>query len=223
MDGERFQPTNLDLALSGVIALGLPPVAAWLWERIGGATASLVLYYVVCCVAVVRWRRGSLEYHLPRRWPWALFAASLLVPAAIAAVNFGALPNYGASAAGLALTALVWAPLNALLEQLSWFYVLDAWRLRWAGKAARIGGTAAGVALLLALVALIHILFWVPFLPVAGPSELGWLGTPLNTLLTVVYAALYYRTGSMWPTALVHLAADLQLVLLARYSILPDL
>jgi hypothetical protein len=34
---------------------------------------------------------------------------------------------------------------------------------------------------------------------------------------------IYYRSGSMFPTWIIHLLADLQLVLLAHYSILPYL
>ncbi|HEX9371269.1 MAG TPA: hypothetical protein VF897_09690 [Roseiflexaceae bacterium] len=44
--------------------------------------------------------------------------ARLRPAGALAAINWSTLPNYGAPPAGLLLTALVWAPLNAAMEQL---------------------------------------------------------------------------------------------------------
>jgi len=225
--GDRFGgdigSTNLDLALATAVALGLPPAAAWLEERTGGAGTSLILYYAVCCVALVRWRTGTLDYRWPPRWPWEIFLPSLLLPLASAAINREALPDAGASTAGLWLTLLVWAPLNGALEQLSWFYVLDAWRNRWRDGAARWLGLGVGVLLLLALVGMIHALFWSRFLPLAEPTPLSRFVIPLNVLLTLAYGLLYYRTRSMWPVFVVHLLVDLQLVLLANYSIVPHL
>ena len=129
--GGDFHATNLDLVLASLIALGLPFATSWLYTATGGATASLILYYVVCCVIVVLWRKRTLDYHRPARWPWLLLGLSLLLPLANAALNWGTLPNAHAPLWGLLVTALVWAPMNAALEQLSWFYVFDAWRNRW--------------------------------------------------------------------------------------------
>lgn len=221
--GGDFAATNLDLALALAVALGLPPAVAWLFDRAGGAAASLVLYYAVCGVGLVRWRKGTLDYRRPTGWPWAFFLPSLLLPLASAAINREALPDAGAPPAGLWLTLLVWAPLNAATEQLSWFYVLDAWRNRWRRGVARKVGLAVGVASLVALVALIHALFWARFLPLTEPTPLTRFAIPLNLLLTAAYAALYYRARSLWPVFVVHLLVDAQLVLLANYSILPFL
>ncbi|MDQ3412133.1 MAG: hypothetical protein M3509_08435 [Chloroflexota bacterium] len=106
--GNGFQPTNLDLALATVIAIGLPFATASLFDRTGGALASLMLYYLVCCVWVVRWRRGRLDYHWPGRWPWLIFLPSLLLPAAIAAINIEALPRAGAPLGAVVATLVVW-------------------------------------------------------------------------------------------------------------------
>ena len=221
--GGNAPTTNLDLLLATVVAVGLPPLAAWLFDRSGGALVPLILYYGVCCVALVRWRKGALDYRRPARWPWAIFLPSLLLPLASAGINLGALPDTGGAPLGVALTLLLWAPLNAALEQCSWFYVLDAWRNRWAGGARRAAGTALGVALLLALVGLIHALFWARFLPLAEATPLTRFAIPLNVVLTVAYGALYYRSRSMWPVFVVHLLVNAQLVLIARCSMLPDL
>ena len=145
------------------------------------------------------------------------------MPLAIAATNYGTFPDYRASLPGFLLTILIWVPLNAAMEQLSWFYVLDAWRNRWQQGVARWLGLLVGIVLLIILVTLIHLLFWVHFLPTSKPTSYSWIGIPLNLLLTASYAVLYYRSGSMFPTFFIHLLADLQLVLLAHYSILPYL
>ncbi len=215
--------TNLDLVLAVLLALGLPYACSLLLDSVGGALAGLAAYYLLGCVAIPQWRKGSLDYGRPVRWPWGLFLPSLLLPAALAAINWGSLPRSGAAPVGILLTALVWAPLNGWLEQLSWLYVLDAWRNRWRSGPLRWVGLAVGIVLLVALVTLIHLLFWARFLPVSEGSRFAWASIPLNLLLTAGYALMYYRARSFWPTFVVHTLVDLQLVLIAGYSILPDL
>lgn len=221
--GGDLPMTNLDLALATLVALGLPFASAWLWQLTGGALASLVLYYLVCCVLLVRWRKGTLDYRRPVRWPWLILALGLLADATIAAVNWGNFAPSSAAPLGVALTALIWAPINAAIEQLSWLYVLDAWRNRWATGWQRWFGLAIGIVLIVTLVSLIHILFWTLFLPNSDLGGFAWVTITLNTLNTLFYALLYYRSRSMWPVFVVHLFADLQLVLLAGYSIIPSL
>jgi hypothetical protein len=221
--GGDFRATNLDLVLASLIALGLPVATSWLYTATGGATASLILYYVICCVIVVLWRKRTLDYHRPARWPWLLLGLSLLLPLANAALNWGTLPNAHAPLWGLLVTALVWAPMNAALEQLSWFYVFDAWRNRWRVGNLRWVGLAIGALLLVTLVALIHILFWSRFLPVATNAPLGFLTPILNLILTAAYGALYYTSRSMWPVFIIHYLVDLQLVLIGHYSVVPYL
>jgi hypothetical protein len=221
--GGDVPTADLDLVLAVVLAFGLPFACAWLFGATGGALAGLLLYYVGGCIVVVRWRKGTLDYRRPARWPWALFGAGLVLVAIITATNAGAYPDYGAPPLGLAITALVWAPLNGALEQLSWQYVLDAWRNRWPAGRLRWVGATVGIVLILALVALIHLLFWTLFLPVKSGDTTPWTTPVLNSLLTAVYVLLYYQSRSMWPTFAIHTLVDLQLVLLANYSILPDL
>src|SRR5215831_9850317 len=221
--GGDFRATNLDLVLASLIALGLPLATSWLYTATGGATASLILYYVVCCVIVFLWRKRTLDYRRPARWPWLLLGLSLLLPLANAARNWGTLPNAHAPLWGLLVTALIWGPMNAALEQLSWFYVFDAWRNRWRTGNLRWVGLLVGAALLVTLVALIHILFWARFLPVATNARLGFLTPILNLVLTAAYGALYYRSRSMWPVFIIHYLVDLQLVLIGNYSITPYL
>ncbi len=221
--GGDFDSTNLDLLLAVVIALGLPFAAAQLFTLTGGAATSLILYYGVCSLLVVRWRKGTLDYRWPRPWPWKWFLLCLPVPLALAVTNWGTPPAGNASTAGFLITLIGWSLLNGALEHLSWFYVLDAWRNRWRAGTLRWVGLTVGVLLLLAFVALIHALFWLLFLPTAKPSAWSWAAVPLNMLLLGTYTLLYYRSRSMWPVFVVHALADIQLVALAYYSILPAL
>lgn len=215
--------TDLDLVLATVVAFGLAPLCAALWRLTGGAMASLAVYYGLACIALVRWRKGTLDYGPPTHWPWGAFTLGLALAGLITATNWGRFPDMGATRVGLLLTAIVWAPLNGALEQLVWQYVLDAWRNRWRGGRAKHLGTAIGVILFLTLVSLIHVVFWLSFLPTKLPGDLPWLSPVLNTLLAGVYVWLYLRARSMWPTFIIHTLVDLQLVLLANYSILPHL
>ncbi len=221
--GSSFRATNIDLVLATLIALGLPLTCQWLFEHTGGALVSLLLYYGVCCTGIVWWRKGTLDYRWPHRWPWILFIVALLIPLATAALSYGNMPDYHASLPGFMLTLLIWVPLNAAMEQLSWFYILDSWRNRWQSGILRWLGLIVGIVLLLVLVSFIHLLFWLQFLPLSRPTPYAWLVIPLNLLLTAAYAALYYRSGSMFPTFFIHLLADLQTVLLAHYTIWPHL
>lgn len=221
-----FRSTNLDLMLAVLIAVVLPPATAWLLEVTGGAAAGLVLYYGVCCVGVVLWRRGTLGYHPVAQWPWLLFGISLITPALIATLNAFYLPRVDAPWLGVLITLFIWAPLNAAMEQLSWFYVLDAWRFRWRTGALRWVGLTVGIVLLLALVALIHIFFWSRFLPTSQESAPDWAQAAQQLFyypLVLSYWFLYHRSRSMWPTFVVHFLVDAQLAILARYSILPFL
>lgn len=221
--GGDVRTTSLDLVLATVVALGLPALCAALFQLTGGALAGLYVYYVLACVVLVLARKGTLDYRRPARWPWPTFVAGVLIAAALTASNIGAYPDYGATPLGLALTVLIWAPLNGAMEQLSWQYVLDAWSNRWPEGWQRRAGQVVGWLLILTFVALIHIQFWSLFLPAKLPRDFWWVDQLLTTALTVVYVLLYYRSRSMWPTFVVHTLVDLQLVLLANYSILPFL
>lgn len=221
--GGATRTTNLDLLLATAVALGLPFLTASLLWVTGGATLSLVVYYLVCGVLLVRWRKGTLDYQWPERWPWLLFGLSVLGPLALTAINWASMRPLSAPATGVALTALVWAPVNAAYEQLSWLYVLDAWRNRWPSGWRRWLGLVVGVALMITLIGLIHVVFWIEFLPTTEPTRWSRLSLPINFAMSAAFALLYYRSRSLWPTFVLHLLIDLQLVLVPRYSILPDL
>src|SRR5450756_1845534 len=60
----KFKATNLDLGLA-LIATFLLPIACWLMLDWSGALVPLILYYGVFCVAIVLWRKKSLDYVRP--------------------------------------------------------------------------------------------------------------------------------------------------------------
>ncbi|MBP1468768.1 hypothetical protein EYB53_023865 [Candidatus Chloroploca sp. M-50] len=215
--------TNLDLILALLIAFGLPWLTLGVLHWTGGALTSLFIYYVVCGVLLYRWRLGSLDYDRPTRWPWAMFLLGVLLAGAITFRNWNAFADAGAPWWGIWLTAVIWGGVNAALEQFSWLYVLIAWRNRWATGWQQKLGLIIGSFLLLTLVTLIHIIFWAEVLPEARQTGATWLTVPLNTLLTLTYVVMYFQARSFWPTFLVHFLVDLQIVILARYSIVPYL
>ncbi len=214
-------PTGTDRLLALLVALGLPVAAAWLLAQTGGALAPLVLYFGVVSVALPLWRRGSLGYHRPVRWPWPVFLPALAIPFVQAALGLeGGWPGWP-NGLGPWLTVLLWAPLNGALEHLGWFFVLDAWRAGWPDRRGRVGGLLVGAVLTLVLVGGIHALFWARVLPVG--DGIAAVGIGLNTLALLAYVVLRDRSRSQWPVFVVHTAIDVQLVLVAGYSILPDL
>ena len=214
-------PTAGDRWLALLVAIGLPVAAAGLLAQTGGALASLVLYYGVVSVALPLWRRGSLGYHRPVRWPWLAFLGSLLIPVAQLVLGLQAGWPGWPPGAGPWLTLLLWAPLNGALEHLGWFFVLDAWRAGWTGRRSRVVGTAIGWALLLVLVGGVHALFWASVLPIGDGVAAVRIG--LNALALLAYVILRDRSYSQWPVFVLHTAIDVQLVIVAGYAIVPDL
>jgi hypothetical protein len=125
---------------------------------------------------------------------------------------------------GVALTLLIWVPVNALAEQLLWVYIFDAFETRWTDRRKRFVGGLIGIFLTLMFVGFIHAIFWGEFLPsfesVAPWSQIFFAS---QFVLTIGYLLLYRRTGSMLPIFLIHIIADATLVLAAMYSMIPDL
>jgi hypothetical protein len=121
------------------------------------------------------------------------------------------------------LTLIVWAPLNALMEQLSWIYCYDAFASRFTKKNQRIMGNIIGLVLMLSLVGLIHVLFWAKFTPAYSVSSSFFVFTALQFATTGLYIVLYRKVHSMIPLALVHIISDVGLVLVSGFSILPYL
>jgi hypothetical protein len=81
-----------------------------------------------------------------------------------------------------------------------------------------------GGALYIALIGLIHALFWGKFL--LGSSYMfpfTQLFIIIQFIMPIGYIFLYRRTGSMWPIGIIHLYLNITGVLFSGYSILPYL
>jgi hypothetical protein len=248
--GGDVSTSNLDLVLSVLVTFGLPISCRFLFELCGNkAWASLLLYYF-CCTVLVRWRRGTLDFTVPfppvNRKIVLLFLIGVLIAAGSAYKNYRTLVPRDDAFVGVLLTVLIWVTLNSALEQLSWLYVLDAWRNRWRfdhtysfnskGRAWRSCkqsfGTAIGYILFFALIGMQHTLFWVLFLPVPSTnSSAAGAGRIASTLITIalnlgtagIYSVIYREHKSVWLLWILHFLTDAQLVILGRYSIFHDL
>jgi len=220
----EFQATNLDCLLALVIAFGLP-IACGLLYPLTGALVPLALYYGLCCVGVVKWRRGTLEYRRPKTWAFPIFLTMIamqLIQQIIGLMLVEPAPN--PDAIGVLVTLIVWAPLNALMEQLSWIYCYDAFASRFTTKKQKTIGNIIGLILMLSLVGLIHVLFWAQFTPAySATSSFFLVFIILQFATTGLYIVLYRKARSMIPLALVHIISDVGLVLIPGFSILPYL
>ena len=220
----KFHATNADCLIALVIAFGLP-IACGLLYPLTGAFIPLALYYGVCCVGVVKWRRGKLEYRRPKTWAFPILftmIAMQLFQQVIGLVLVQPIPS--PDTLGVLISLLLWAPLNALMEQLSWIYCYDAFASRFTERNKRIIGNIIGVVLMLSLVGLIHALFWAKFTPAYSvQSSFFLVFTVLQFATTGLYIVLYRKVNSMIPLAMVHIISDAGLVLIPGFSILPYL
>jgi hypothetical protein len=220
----EFRATNFDCLLAFVIAFGLP-VSCGLLYPLTGALVPLALYYGLCCVGVVKWRRGTLEYRRPKTWAFPIFMTMIamqLIQQIIGLVLVQPVPS--PDAVGVLVSLIVWAPLNALMEQLSWIYCYDAFASRFTKRNQRIIGNIVGLVLMLSLVGLIHVLFWAQFTPAySATSSFFLVFMILQFATTGLYIVLYRKARSMIPLALVHIISDVGLVLVPGFSILPYL
>ncbi len=220
----EFRATNLDCLLALVIAFVLP-VACGLLYPLTGAIVPLILYYGLCCIGVVKWRRGTLEYRRPKTWALPIFLmmiAMQLIQQIISLVLVKRVPS--PDTVGVFISLIVWAPLNALMEQLSWIYCYDAFASRFSKRNQRIIGNIIGIILMLSLVGLIHVFFWAKFTPeYSATSSFFPVFMALQFATTGLYIVLYRKARSMIPLALVHIISDVGLVLLPGFSILPYL
>lgn len=219
----RFNATDLDLALA-LIATFLLPVACWLLFDLSGALLPLILYYGIFCVAIVLWRKKSLDYVKPFSWSIKLFIGLLVLQMVGQIAGYLTIIPVNDPWGGVLLTLLIWVPLNAAMEQLLWVYIFDAFETRWTEKRKRFLGGVVGMLLAVIFVGLIHVIFWTKFLP-SFESIMPWsqLFLIAQFVITPGYLLLYRRTGSMWPVFLIHIISDAVLVLSAMYSIGPQL
>jgi len=229
---DNFQPTHLDLVLATLAAIGLPLAAGYLFN-LTGALIPLFLYYGVFCVGVVRWRRGALGYEMNRgaiRQQFAGYVSSLFVALLILQlvlvgfefITFERVLDF--NLLGFILTLVIWAPLNAFSEQLVWIYTFDSYAEFFKEGPKRKVMIAIGGILYIALISLIHVLFWILVLP-EGQSIFPFsvLFILIQTVISVGFIFLYRKSKSMWPLGIIHVLINITAIALSGYSILPVL
>ena len=229
---DNFQPTYLDLVIAAIAAIGLPLAAGFIFNATG-ALIPLIIYYGVFCWGIVRWRRGALGYELNRgalRKQFAGYLSSIFVIILILQlilVGFEFITVQRVSdfnLLGFIITLVVWPPLNAFSEQLIWIYTFDSYAEFFKEGPKRKAMIAIGGILYITLISLIHLLFWILFLPegqyVFPFSELF---VPIQTVIAIGYIFLYRRAKSMWPLGIIHVLINITSIALSGYSILPFL
>lgn len=224
----QWQPTNLDLILSIVLALGFPFLANVLYSQFH-ALLPMLLYYGLAW-GIVKWRRGSTGYTNKAKQKFPLYfvinvgVIGISLIFAYFARIVQAEPNLG----GIVVTALIWAPLNAASEQLLWIYIFDSWDLylrhpskpknrQWAFR-------IVGLLLFTAFVGMIHTFFWVNFLHTVDSSNLfGVLFVIGTTISGYLHIVVWRTTNQMIYTFIPHFMLNLFPLFWTFYSIVPYL
>jgi len=229
---DTFNPTKLDLVIALIASILLPIAAGSLFD-FTGALIPMAMYYGLFAVAIVKWRKGSLDYQI-RKDAWRtqfrayltpLFFVLFLLQSVLVLSSWFTLNRVEpVEPSGWILTLIIWAPINAFAEQLIWLYTFDSFAEYFKEGVMRKVLTVIGGILYLTLIGLIHAFFWGKFL--LG-SEYMFPFTELffviQFIMPIGYIFLYRRTGSMWPIAIIHLFLNLTGILFSGYSILPYL
>lgn len=222
--GTDFKSTNLDMFLAAVTTVGLPFLCSKLYDLIG-ALLPILIYYLVFCVGLVKWRKGTLDYRFPENFVSILFVILMILQITLFLVsNKIVIPLKEFSLIGFLLTLFIWCPINGFMEQLLWIYIYDAFANRFEKKGLKIVFSGLGLVFYWAFIALIHIFFWIKFLMKFGniPTYFA-IFMALQYPITIGYLMIYRKTKSMWPIAILHVFQDIGGVLLSKYSILPYL
>ena len=192
---------------------------------LSGAFIPLLIYYGIGCIGVSLWRKKSLNYHIPERWHSKVFLGLLIIQILTqwAAVNL-IVREPNSSMLGVAITLIIWVPINAFMEQILWIYIFEGFANRFEEEKKNMGFSILGILMSLIFVGMIHALFWNLFLPhFKNTTPYYEIFFIMQFIITPGYIWLYRKTGSMFPIFLIHLIADVTLVISANYSILPYL
>lgn len=229
---ENYNPTSLDIILAMIAAILMPLFVGYLFDIIG-ALVPMVIYYGLFAILLVKWRRGSLNYEIQRgnlvtqfrSYITPLFVTLFLLQGILVFTSWFTLVRTGfLDPFGWFLTLIIWAPINAFAEQLIWLYTFDSFAEYYKVGRRRSIMILIGGGLYIALIGMIHALFWGKFL--LG-STYVFLFTEvffiIQFIMPIGYIFLYRRTGSMWPIGIIHLFLNLTGVLFSGYSIVPYL
>lgn len=229
---ENYQPKSLDLAIAIIASIAMPIIVGYLFDFIG-ALVPMAIYYGLFAILIVRWRRGSLDYQIQwgnirkqfRSYLMPLFLVLFLLQTVLVITSWFTLIRVEIlNPIGWILTLLIWAPINAFSEQLIWLYTFDSFAEYYKDGRKRSIMVFIGGALYIALIGMIHVLFWSKFLL---ESSYLFIFTQIffiiQFIIPIGYIFLYRRTGSMWPLGIIHVFLNLSGVLFSGYSILPYL
>lgn len=229
---DTYNPKDLDLVIALIAAILMPIAAGFLFD-ISGALIPMAMYYGIFAILIVRWRKGSLNYELERgnlsnqfrRYMTPLFIVLFALQGVLVVTSWFTLIRHSiVDPVGWILTLLIWAPMNAFSEQLIWLYTFDSFAEYYKEGRKRSAMIIVGGVLYLALIGLIHALFWGKFLL---ESNYVFLFTELffviQFIMPIGYIFLYRKTGSMWPVGIIHLLLNVTGVLFSGYSIIPYL
>lgn len=229
---DNYSPTALDLVLSVLAALAMPVACSILYPFVG-AFGSLILYYGLFCFFIVKCRRGRLGYELEKgsilqQFRGYVSRTFLLVMGAqlILVLNsyFILERVTPIDPIGFLLTLALWAPINAFAEQLIWMYVFDSYADFYKEGPRRTILIVIGILLYVALIGLIHALFWSQFLLESAPiSPFSQIFFALQFVVSFGYIFLYRESESMWPLGIIHLILNVTGIIFSGYSILPYL
>jgi len=222
-----WRPSKIDLLLSALIAVGFPALAGFLLGR-GGALIPMLLYYGTAWALSV-FRRGGSGYRLeiPPAPPASFYVNVMVILVALVCANIAGIRIDRPAYAGVILTALVWAPVNAASEQLLWLYIFDSWDLYGATRfrgAARLAMRGAGLALFTLFVGTIHTIFWARLLKTVEPASIFGIAFILATTISgFLHIVVWRRSGRMIYTFIPHFLLNLVPMFWTGYSMLPYL
>lgn len=227
-----FQPEPLDLVIAIIATFGLPILSWYIYTAIG-ALPVLVIYYGIFCIGVRKWRYGNTGYEIEEGSIIGQFKGYVTIPFIIALVaQIGLIIDSwivvervtNSTLVGFLGTLLLWAPINAFSEQLSWLYVFESFSEFWDEKTKRWLGIAIGVLLYVTYIGLIHALFWGRFLlGSASVSPFTEIFFVLQFVVSLCYLIIYRQSRSMWPIGIIHFLLNFTSVLFSGYSMLPYL
>jgi hypothetical protein len=227
-----FRPRRPDLVIALFAAVGLPLLLGYTYN-VSGAMIPMLIYYVVFCWGIVKWRRGRLDYGIERGSVWRklkrcatpLFFAILALQIVLVMASYATVIRVSpVNQLGWLVTLFIWAPVNAMSEQLIWLYAFDSYADYYVNGRKRVAMIAIGTLLYLSLIGLVHVFFWGKFL-LGSTYAFFWteIFLPIQFVIPIGYVFLYRQTRSMWPIAAIHFLLDFAPVLFSGYSILPYL
>ena len=227
-----FRPGRPDLVIALFAAVGLPLLLGYTYD-VSGALIPMLIYYVVFCWGIVKWRRGKLDYGIKRgpllskvkRCATPLFFTILALQVVLVMASYATVIRVSpVNQFGWLVTLFVWAPVNAMSEQLIWLYTFDTYANYHVNGRKRVAMAAIGTLLYLSLIGLVHAFFWGKFL-LGSTYAFFWtqIFFPIQFIIPIGYVFLYRQTKGMWPIAVIHFLLDFAPVLFSGYSILPYL